>query len=171
MSRVPTDLGRVLREFREILCLCPHCAEVHRLADLHLFTRGAPKPTALDLLDAEDRKLEAAEERLDGLEQTRDAARKAGARAAKKRLRRIDPVFSRKGIDPQDVKLIFDPVEYVVFRGDASDNIREILLIAEPPATSAAERVQDSIAAAAKKGNVEFATLRVTEDGKMERKA
>lgn len=172
MSRPPTDLGRLLREFREVLCLCPRCGEIHRLADLRLYTRGVPKRTALDLLDDEEGRLAKVEERLDRLEETfRDAARAAGAKSAKKRLRRIDPVFSGRGLDPQDVKLIFDPVEYVVFRGDAADDIREILLFAEPPSNLAAERAKESVAVAIRKGNVEFATLRVTEAGGIERKA
>lgn len=171
MSRTPSDVGRLLREFGEILCLCPHCGEVNRLSDLRLSTRGVPKRTALDLLDDEDERLAKAEDRLDAREQElRAVASAAGAKAAKKRLRRIDPVFSGSGLDPQDVKLIFDPVEYVVFRGDAARDIREILLVAEPPSSSASERAKDSVAAAVRKGNVEFATLRVTEEGGIERK-
>lgn len=170
MNRSPLDAGALLREFREILCLCPHCGEVHRLSDLHITARGPAKPTDLDRLDAEDAKLEAIEERLDLLEDKfRDAARAAGAMAAKKRLRRIDPVFSGTGLDPQDVKVVFDPIEYVTFRGLNRGEVREILLMAERPKSSGEEKVQESVASAAKKGNVEFATLRVSEAGEVVR--
>jgi len=80
-------------------------------------------------------------ERLDGLEdKLRDAARAAGAKAAKKRLRRIDPVFSGSGLDPQDVKVMFDPVEYIAFRGLNGGEVREVLLIAEKPCSSPQEK-------------------------------
>jgi predicted Holliday junction resolvase-like endonuclease len=86
-------------------------------------------------------------------------------RAAKKMLKRIDPVFSGSGYNPHDVKVIFDPVTYVVFNGIGSGRLREIVLLAKPAETIPAERVQSSIASAVKKGNFEFRTLHVDKDG------
>jgi predicted Holliday junction resolvase-like endonuclease len=89
----------------------------------------------------------------------------AGLRTAKKLLKKIDPVFSGAGYDPQDVKVIFDPVTYVVFNGMSRRKLRDILLLAKPPENIATERLHSSIQGAIQKGNLEFKTLRVDDEG------
>jgi predicted Holliday junction resolvase-like endonuclease len=84
-------------------------------------------------------------------------------------LKRVDPVFCGSGLDPQDVKVIFDPVEYVVFDGLSGERLRRILLMGEPPASKKQEKVHRSLASAVRKGNMEFLTLRVTKEGTVER--
>ena len=117
-------------------------------------------------------RLARAEERLDEqLQGMRERAREQGQRKAKRRLRKIDRVFSGAGLDPQDVKVVFDPVEYVVFDGLNGAGMRQVLLIGEEPASHAQEKVHASIEEAIRKGNSEFLTLRVTDEGKVERES
>jgi predicted Holliday junction resolvase-like endonuclease len=81
-------------------------------------------------LDDEEQKLANIEASL------REKAAAAGLRTAKKLLKKIDPVFSGGGYDPHDVKVIFDPVPYVVFSGMSRGQIRDIVLLARPPETT-----------------------------------
>ena len=48
-------------------------------------------------------------------------------------------MFSGAGYDPQDVKVIFDPVTYVIFHGMSGNNLEEIVLMANPPEDGATE--------------------------------
>src|SRR6266852_9500401 len=72
---------------------------------------------------------------------------------------------SGAGYDPQDVKVIFSPVTYVVFDGMSQRNLNKIELLVRPAQNRAAERVQNSIEQAINRGNVEFRTLRVDNAG------
>jgi predicted Holliday junction resolvase-like endonuclease len=133
----------------------------------HHARRPALKPASdLDRLRADERRLEEAEEKLDEIESDlRETAARAGLKATKRLLRKIDPVFSGAGYDPQDVKVIFNPVTYIVFDGMSQRKLNRIQLLAKLPENGAAERMQNSIAQAIKRGNVEFRTLRVDSRG------
>jgi predicted Holliday junction resolvase-like endonuclease len=91
----------------------------------------------------------------------REKSKAAGRLTAKALLKKIDPVFSGSGFDPQDVKVMFHPVSYIVFDGLAEDNLREITLLANAPQDEATKRVHSSIDRAIEKGNYEFKVLRV----------
>jgi predicted Holliday junction resolvase-like endonuclease len=92
----------------------------------------------------------------------------AGLQATKRLLRKIDPVFSGAGYDPpQDVKVLFNPVTYVVFDGMSQRKLSKIELLARSPQNRATERIQNSIEQALSRGNVEFRTLRVDDRGRI----
>lgn len=157
------DLGHILA-----VCPCEECAELFYLSEARLYLQGSQPHSILDDLRAAESRLERAEERLSTMEaELRQTAAKAGLRTAKRLLRKIDPVFSGAGYDPQDVKVIFDPITYVVFDGMSKGATSEIVLLGKPPEDTATERLQNSIQRAIKIGNVEFRTLRVDNDGRV----
>ncbi|MGA2270100.1 MAG: Holliday junction resolvase-like protein [Bryobacteraceae bacterium] len=129
---------------------------------------GKRPQSIVDTLRAAERQLDKEDEKLaltaDAL---RGAAAKAGKRATKKLLRRIDPIFSGAGYDPQDAKVIFDPVTYVLFDGMSEGNVNSIVLLAGPAENKRTENLQSSIKQAIKKGNMEFKTLHVSNDGQV----
>jgi predicted Holliday junction resolvase-like endonuclease len=154
-----SDLGR-------ILCICPHCADLHYLSDARPYLAGKRPQSIVNDIERQERQLDRVEERLNEEESfLRDQASAAGLRTAKKLLRKIDPVFSGAGYDPHDVKVIFDPVTYVVFNGMSRGKLREIVLLARPPDSPATERMQRSLQKAIDSGNLEFKTLRVDDKG------
>lgn len=166
MSR---SLAVVFAEMDSILGICPCCGEVFRLSDARPHLKGRHPTSVFDELDGEAQRLEAAELRLQEREELlREEAHRRGQRQAKNRLKKIDPVFSGAGLDPQDVKLIFDPVEYVVFDGMSRGHVRQVLLMAGRARSREQEQVHGSIAAAIRKGNLEFRTLRVADNGRLE---
>lgn len=127
-----------------------------------------PMRSLLDDIEDEERRLSRIEERLDEQEDhIRRRSAELGQRQAKRHLRKIDRRFSGSGLDPQDVKVLFDPVEYVVFDGMTKGSIKRIAFLAHSPVNRYDEELLRSVDAAVTKGNVEFKTLRVLDDGKI----
>ena len=111
---------------------------------------------------------EQAEQRLDDIEgKLRKRAARAALRASKRLLRKIDPIFSGSGYNPQDVKVMFNPVTYVVFDGMSQGDVREVQLLATPAQNRVSEQIQSSIEQIVKQGNFEFRTLRVDYHGRV----
>ena|ERR1051326_3163845 len=162
------DLAEVFAGLAQVMGVCPCCGELFYVSEAQAYYEGQRPQSALDRLRAEERQLERAEERLDEIESDlRETAAKAGLLATKRRLRKIDPVFSGAGYDPQDVKVIFNPVSYVVFDGMSQRKLRKIQLLAKPPQNGAAERIQNSIEQAINRGSIEFRILRVDDRGRV----
>jgi predicted Holliday junction resolvase-like endonuclease len=159
---MPGSIGEVFGSLSQLIGVCPCCGEVFYLYEAHPYHEGQKPHSPPDRLRAEERRLEQTEQRLDELEwKFRDRAARAGLRATKRVLRKIDPVFSGAGYDPQDVKVAFNPVTYVVFNGLAKGNVTEIRLLANPSQSRVAEQAQSSIERTVIGGNFEFRTLHV----------
>src|SRR5438270_2040004 len=159
-------LAKVFDALAQLMGVCPCCGELFYVSEARPFYDGRKPQSVLDRLRAEERRLDDAEEQLDEVETNlRETAARAGLQATKRLLRKIDPVFSGAGYDPQDVKVIFNPVTYVVFDGMSQRKLSKIQLLATPPQTGATERIQNSIEQAVNRGNVEFRTLRVDSRG------
>jgi predicted Holliday junction resolvase-like endonuclease len=165
---VAVHIAAMFAQLGNVLCVCPQCEELFYLPEARPYLNGKQPRSIVDALRAEEQKLDRAEERLDELEYgLREKAAEAGLRAAKKSLKKIDPLFSGSGYNPHDVKVIFDPITYVVFNGIGAGRLREIVLLTDPAQSVAEERLQNSIEGAVKRGNFEFRTLHVDRDGKV----
>jgi predicted Holliday junction resolvase-like endonuclease len=161
------DIVRFFAIQRSIFGLCPCCGELFRLSDTKVFLKTKPKKDWMDILRARDGRLDQVEERIDDTEEAlREKARVAGRRTAQLAIRRIDPVFAPRRLNADDAKVLFHPVDYVVFRGmKGHGTIREIILL--DGETTAPERMslQKSIEKTVGSGNYEWLTVRVQEDG------
>src|SRR4051812_12618161 len=125
-----SGLTSVFSNLSEIAGICPCCAELIYLSEARPFLAGSKNRTIIDSLRAAEDRLERESEKLDDLEQgLREAAAAAGLKTAKKLLRKIDPVFSGTGYDPQDVKVLFNPITYVIFDGMALGKVKGVSLI------------------------------------------
>jgi predicted Holliday junction resolvase-like endonuclease len=158
------------QEMKRIFGVCPCCGEVFRLSDATVFTRDPPPKTEFDRLREARERFERQEEKFhEEIASLREKATRKGWLQARNRLRRIAPAFVGRGIDPQDVKVIFDPVEYVVFRGLNNKNTEAIKFVDREPNSSRRERVLNSIKRVIRSGNLEWHTYRVNEDGTVTR--
>ncbi len=163
-----SEIATIFGSLGELMALCPCCGELFYVSEARPYYDGQKPQSALDRLRAEERRLERAEEKLDEIESNlRETAAKAGLQATKRLLRKIDPVFSGSGYDPQDVKVIFNPITYVVFDGMAEGKLKKVQLLARPADNRATERIQNSIEQALQHGNLEFRTLRVDGQGRI----
>lgn len=163
---MPGKIGTMFVQFGQILVICPCCGEISRVSDIRLHAKNKYLRTPMDAIEAERARIERANDRLEEQEKAlREQARVLGRQRAKERLQEIDPVFSGSGLDPQDVKVIFDPVDYIVFDGMAQKDIRRVLLLASAPQDRETERVYASLEKTIKNGNIDFKTLQVADDG------
>lgn len=140
------NLVDALSEFGSILAICPCCGDVIPLSEARPYVKGRKPKSKSDSLEQEEARVDRAEKRLhDREDELRDAAREKGRRQAKRHLKKIDPTFSGWGIDRQDIKVIFDPVEYVVFDGFNRRRLKKIAFVAYPPANKSQAKIQRSI--------------------------
>src|SRR5882672_9649504 len=108
-----SPLGRAFSELGHVLGVCPCCGDLFYLSEARPYLSGKRPHSEIDKLRVEEQKLDRIEEKLNEIEgELREIAAKAGQRTAKKLLKKIDPIFSSAGYDPQDVKVIFSPVSY-----------------------------------------------------------
>lgn len=161
-------IAKVFKELNQILLVCPACEEVIYLSEARPFLSGKQIHSEIDKIRAAEMKLERAETKLNKIEESlRLAAASAGRKAAKKLLRKIDPSFSGAGYDPQDVKVLFDPITYIVFDGMSRTKLSEVILVAAEPQNKQSEDVQKSIEKTVRNGNYEFKVLQVDGEGKI----
>ena len=163
-----SEIGEIFGALGQLMAVCPCCGELFYVSEAHPYYEGQKPRSSLDRLRSEESRLEEAEQRLDDLEgELRERAARAGLQATKRLLRNIDPIFSGSGWNPQDVKVMFHPVTYVVFDGMAQGDVIEVQLLATPPENEAAALMQNSIEQVIRRGNVEFRTLRVDDHGRV----
>jgi len=178
------------RDLYQIFVICPCCDEITPLAACRLWVPGSspgiPRMDAiLRLQQARDRSqetLERGEEKLNDLlakcddlreqsnnKQVRERIKVEGRKAADRRIRKIDPIFSPRGLDPQDVRLLFTPVDFLVFDGlTDTKSVKKILFLTRVPKDQLQENAVASIQASIQKGNVEFIEARIDEKGGVE---
>jgi predicted Holliday junction resolvase-like endonuclease len=161
------DILRFFAIQRNIFGVCPRSGELFRLSDCKIFLRTRPKSDWMDEIDAEIDRLEAAEERLSRREDAlREKARAVGRDLARRVIRKVDHVFAPRHLNPDDAKVLFHPIDFVVFRGMKSNSpMKEIVFLDRRTKSPNRQKVQASIANAIEKGRYEWLTVRVLEDG------
>lgn len=170
-------LSSFIQGGQRLIALCPHCDELFQILHARfIFPSKNPGRCAYaDLLAMEsatsrlETRLGQAQERQESLlENLRADATAQGQRQARRQLLRIDQVFSARKINPQDVKVLFDPVDYVVFQGLNGSGVKDIRFVNHEPESRDEERLVKTIAKVIKKGDVGFNILRVNKDGTIE---
>lgn len=155
---------------RQIFFACPCCDEIHRLSDCKVYRKEKPGVDWKKKVDKEIERLEAVEEKLqEKINAAKDLARLAGRRAADRIIKKIDPVFHPLGLNCNDCKVIFHPVDFVVFHGmnnnEGDCSIKEIMLLDKMRKSGQSLSIQKSIEKVIQKKNYEWLTLRVDNHG------
>jgi len=181
------NLLLIIDEMQGILGICPCCGEIFRLTEAKLsFPQKKLKPSQfgkyldnLFIIESKENKLSKSKERLWEqeekhalrLKELKEKSINIGRRKAKTELKKIDPHFSGRNIDPQDVKVIFDPVEYIVFNNLNSERpINSIELINREPNSKREENIVNSIRKTITKGNYGFEILQIDKNGNIKQK-
>src|SRR3990170_8129676 len=147
-------------EMRSIYGFCPCCDELFRLSDATIYAKGPPPRTEFDRIDSALERLHIAVDRFEEREEAiREAARRRGQRAASPRLGELAPFFAKGKIRPEDVKVLFHPVEYIVFRGLSDDDCDALLFVDHAPDSRERERLQESLGQAIEKGREQAGPL------------
>jgi predicted Holliday junction resolvase-like endonuclease len=166
---------RTIDGFQELLAVCPCCNVLFRLVEAKfLFPRKRPQRCEyLDLVadesevSAEESRITSAEQRFEErFESQREELMEHARRLAKMKLRKIDPTFSGRNIDPQDVRAIFHPIEYIIFHGLCSGGgVDFVNFVSRSPRSKKDEVIVKSIDAAVQAGYVVFETPHLEYDG------
>jgi predicted Holliday junction resolvase-like endonuclease len=82
-------------------------------------------------------------------------------------VRKIARAVLFTGVNPEDIKVLFHPVEYVAFRGLGRNNCTSVEFLAYPPTSQERETIQTSIRRAIDAGNIEWQTLRIEDTGRV----
>ena len=165
------ELVGFYRVQRNIFGICPKSGQLFRLSDCKVYLRTRPKADWKDQIDRENDRLDRTEERLnDQEERLRDVAREKGRKQAAQVIARIDPVFTPRKLNPDDAKILFHPVDYIVFNGMKINAMKNLLLLDRPGLTKERRTLQKSIESAVSKGAYEWLTISVDEDGKVHEK-
>jgi len=163
------DIFNFFETERQIFGICPKCKSFFRLSDCKIFLRGKKVKDWLDDLNKKTERLERAEERLE--EERREImeeAREKGRKQALKVIKTIDHVFTPKGLNPDDAKIIFHPIDYVVFNGMKETNqVSKIVLLDRERKDADAKRLQRSVQNTIESGNYEWQTVTIGEDGEI----
>jgi predicted Holliday junction resolvase-like endonuclease len=148
--------------------MCPCCGALFRLSDARLFYRSPPLHTPFDSLEKERRRLQQQEERLWLHEEhLRERAREAGRKEQDRRLRSLTTYFRRHEINLHDIRLLFNPVDYIAFRGLSEKACTAIELLDREATSYERERLERSIERTITAGRVSWLTMRIADDGKV----
>ncbi len=154
---------------RQIFGICTCCGEFFRLSDCKVYQEAKAPTDWLDKLEKDERKIDLEEEKLiEALEELKQAAREKGRNTANRMVKQVDKVFHPQKLNPDDAKVIFHPVDYVVFNGmkdNKTEGLKNILLLDGEKRSTEGKKIQKSIMKAVDKGNYEWITLRVENDG------
>ena len=117
----------------------------------------------------ESARLDGLEEKIDEKEEEmREKAREKGRHKAKSIIKKIDWIFAPLKLNPDDSKVVFHPIDYIVFNGmKSADAIKNIVLLDRKAEGSGHRQLQRSIERAVERENYEWQTLRILEDGKI----
>ena len=77
----------------------------------------------------------------------------------------IDPIFNAMKLNPNDVKVLFHPIDFVVFNGKTDNFVTEIILLDKKNKSGQDLSIQKSIEKVIQKKNFDWLTLRVGNNG------
>lgn len=160
------ELSFYLAEGRRVFSICPDCGEVHRLSNLSLAKKGKHEPDWLDEIEGKQLKVVEALEEMEAKKKAlqAEARNRAEMEQLPKLLEHAAPAFVGAKIDPRDVRVLFDPVEFIVFEGmNTKDGVQGVSLLH----LGRKGLLLRSIAQAIEGKNLGWSTLHVDDDGKV----
>jgi predicted Holliday junction resolvase-like endonuclease len=162
------DLIKFFSYQRQIFGVCPCCGELFRLSDCKVYRKDAPITDWKEKLEKQSTALDRFEEKLDEkMEAMREKARAAGRKQADKLIKKVDPVFAPLKLNPDDAKVVFHPIDFVVFNGMKSKDLKNLVILDSNKKSPSLKLLQDSVCNTIEKGKYEWLTINVEIDGKV----
>ena len=152
---------------RQIFGVCPNTGNVFRLSECHIFVKEKrPEPDWLKKIETEQLRIDIISEKLDDRKNlVAEQAKIIGRKEADNAVRKFDKVFKPKKLNADDSKVIFHPIDYIVFNGMKTGLMKNIILMDRVKETTSEKQIQKSIAKVVEKQNYEWITLRVEDNG------
>jgi predicted Holliday junction resolvase-like endonuclease len=125
--------------------------------------------TWIDTLREREDSVVRAEERFEERrDEIREKAWEKGYKQVPKLLKKCTPVICAHGYYPQDLKALFDPVDFVIFDGmNQKEKVKQVVFFDGPAHDRRREIIQKSMRKALKKGNYQWHTVRLDEAGRV----
>lgn len=167
------DLIKFFAVQRQIFGLCTCCGEIFRLSDAHVYLKeNKPEADWLDKFNTSERRLDRYEDKIAEEEfEVREIAREKGRKEALIATRKIDLIFKPNGLEADDAKVMFHPVDFVVFDGMKQANeIKSIVLLDREVKRKDELKIQESIQKTISDKNFDWVTMQVQADGAIEYK-
>lgn len=159
-------------QIRNIFSVCNSCNNIFRLSDCKIFLKKPYELDWMDKLDSEIYRLEQLEEDLKNkIEIQRVNAREEGRMQADSEISKIDRIFTPNNLNPNDAKVIFHPVDFIVFRGmnkSQDSEIEELVFLDKISNDVERIKFQENISTIVSKGNYDWITLKIKNDGSIE---
>jgi predicted Holliday junction resolvase-like endonuclease len=163
-----SDIVKFFGLQRQVFGVCPKCQDFFRLSDCKIFIKKKPVADWKDKITLDENRLDGLEEKLgEKKKDLQEKAREAGRKLAQRAVKKIDPVFTPHKLNPDDAKVIFHSIDYVVFDGMKKESIKNIMLLDRQEKGTDHRALQRSIEKVVERENYEWQTLRVQEDGKI----
>lgn len=163
-----SELFEEFQEFRKILCACPCCNQFARVSDLRLIVKGPGTMTWLDSFEKQLLALSKKEMKFQEEEgELRELAREKGRKEAKKYVNKaLSPSFKALKYDVDDVKPIFNPIDFLVFKGmNKKDQIDEIIMLSGKCNNAPLTTLRNQVKKAITKKNYDWQVARIGDLG------
>lgn len=159
------DLIKFFQIQRQIFGVCPHTGNVFRLSDCQLYVKNKPAPDWMQKIETSQARIDKASAKLDDREdEIREKARIAGRKEADQIIKKIDKIFHPLKLNPDESKVIFHPVDFIVFNGMKSSQLKNLIFLDKAKGNHD-KRLQQSIKKVIEKEDYEWVTLRVADSG------
>jgi len=155
--------------YRKILVVCPCCGQFHRLSELNIKS-AKPVKTWLDDYKKRERFLDKQIENFESSEgDVRKTKVKKGRSAAQRAyLRVIDPKLKKYARNPHDLKTIYDPIDYVVFKGmNDEKKIEDVLFLAKSARNPELNKIRAQVKKAIKQKSYQWKVARISDTGRV----
>lgn len=180
------------KEQVHIFGICPCCNEIFHLPEtsLSIKTKKVILSESKDIMDLQTKnmrlteKVELLNDKVDDYKykiselkhdlknndtQEITKVKKEGRKEAINSSKSFIPIFEKKKYDPRDARLIFSPIEFLIFEGlTENKEISELILLSKRPNSKEQEQISKSISASIKKGNFDFQVIRYSNKGIVE---
>lgn len=152
---------------RQSFSHCSNCDKIYRLSNSVLFEDKRPNLDWFDKLEREIEKLELQEKTIKSkLAKAKTDATLQGRIEADEHIAQFDTLFAPLGLSPNDAKVHFQPVDYIVFNGMNSleGKIKNIVLLDRKENKGS---LQDSIQKCVHDERYDFLTIKIKNDGEV----
>lgn len=155
---------------RQIFGICPKCNTLFRLSDCKIFSAKKPSPDWMDKIDLENQRLDEIEQGIAEKEQeVREKEREKGRLLAQKTVKKIDPVFAPRKLHADDAKVLFHPIDFIVFDGmNSNGKVDDVVLLDKQTTNPLQKKIQKSIEETIRNQNYEWKTIRIEKDASIQ---
>ena len=151
---------------RNTFCQCPHCQHFFRQTDSIIYEGERPTLDWFEKMNRELNILEAKELAIkDKIAKAKQEATLQGRVDANIHIAGFDTLFAPLGYDPNDAKVHFHPVDFIIFNGmNDIDNpvIKNIVLL---DSRDNSGPIQESIRYCIENEKYKFVTIKINSDG------